>query len=90
MQQVSKEDILKKISALLIEDFECPAEKLTPEVRLFEDLDLDSIDAVDLIVRLQQYTGKKVDPASFKQIRTLGDVVDAVDKLLHQSDDSAA
>ena len=54
------------------------------DVKLFEDLELDSIDAVDLIVRLQQFTGKKVDPESFKQIRTLGDVVRAVEKLVNE------
>jgi acyl carrier protein len=51
-------------------------EKITVEARLFEDLDLDSIDAVDLIVKLQEYTGKKIAPTEFKTVRTVGDVVD--------------
>ena len=58
------------------------------DAKLFEELDLDSIDAVDLIVRLQQFTGKKVDPESFKQIRTLGDVVRAVDALINSTPDA--
>jgi acyl carrier protein len=55
---------------------------LTPEVKLFEELDLDSIDAVDLIVKLQKVTGIKVKPEDFKQIRTLGDVLNVVYDLL--------
>ncbi len=75
-------EVEQKIKDILVEDFECDASRLTPEVNLFTELDLDSIDAVDLVVRLQQETGKKVDPAAFRQIRTLKDVTDAVVKLL--------
>jgi acyl carrier protein len=74
----NKEEIFKIVADVLEKDFECPREKLTPDVQLFTDLDLDSIDAVDLVVKLQQITGKKVDPESFKQVRTLQDVVDAI------------
>ena len=49
---------------------------------LFDELDLDSIDAVDLVVRLQNLTGKKIQPEEFKQIRTVNDVVDSVEQLL--------
>lgn len=80
---MTKDEISAQIYAILEKDFDCPADKLRPEALLFEELDLDSIDAVDLIVRLQQLTGQKVDPASFKQIRTLADVTTAVDKLVN-------
>jgi len=80
-QFYSKDEIFKTIADILAKDFECDKAKLTPDVQLFTDLDLDSIDAVDLIVKLQQITGKKVDPESFKQVRTLQDVVDAVHAL---------
>lgn len=80
---ITRDEILTKICDILEADFECPREKLTPDVRLFEDLDLDSIDAVDLVVRLQQFTGKKVNPESFKRIRTLDDVVSAVEALVN-------
>ena len=68
---------------ILAEDFEVDVATLTPETNLFTELDLDSIDAVDLVVRLQQETGKKVNPADFKEIRTLGDVTKAVSKLVN-------
>ncbi len=76
-------EIEKTIKDILAADFEIDPAKLTPETNLFTDLDLDSIDAVDLVVRLQQETGKKVDPAEFKKIRTFGDVVAAVSKLVN-------
>ncbi len=76
-------EIEKTIKDILAADFEIDPAQLKPETNLFTDLDLDSIDAVDLVVRLQQETGKKVDPAEFKKIRTFGDVVAAVSKLVN-------
>ena len=78
----TKEEILKEISSVLETEFEVEPSKLVPEARLYEDLDLDSIDAVDLVVRLQQRTGIKVVTDDFKTIRTLGDVVEVIEKLL--------
>ena len=75
---MTKAEIEQKIKDILVSDFEVDAAKLTPDVNLFTDLDLDSIDAVDLVVRLQQEVKKKVNPEDFRKIRTLGDVVDAV------------
>ena len=80
---VTEAEIEQKIKDILVADFECDPARLTPDVNLFTDLDLDSIDAVDLVVRLQQETGKKVDPESFRQIRTLRDVTTAVVQLVN-------
>ena len=69
-------DILKDI---LVRDFEIPEEKIRPEARLYEDFDIDSIDAVDMIVQLKPYLeGRRVSPEAFKQVRTMGDVVTTV------------
>lgn len=81
----NKEDIFKLVSEILVQDFECDPAKMKPETQLFTELDLDSIDAVDLIVKLQQITGKKVDPESFKQVRSLQDVADAIYALFFPS-----
>ncbi len=81
---MKRDEIENKIKEILIADFELSAEKLVPEARLFEDLDLDSIDAVDMVVRLQQMTGLKVKAEDFKQIRTLKDVTDVVEKLVNE------
>lgn len=80
---MTKQAIEQKIREILVAEFEVDASKLTNETNLFTELDLDSIDAVDLIVRLQQEVGKKVDPSDFRQIRTFQDVVEAVDKLVN-------
>lgn len=77
----TKEEVLLAIADVLVSEFELDRAKLVPEARLFEDLDLDSIDAVDLVVRLQQQTGLKVKAEDFKAIRTLGDVADVIVKL---------
>ena len=81
---MTEEEIQKQVVDILATDFECDREKLTPEVNLVSDLDLDSIDAVDLVVRLQQVTKKKVNPEEFRQTRTLHDVVQAVYTLVNE------
>ncbi len=80
---MTEAEIAKTIKDILAADFDVDPEAIKPETNLFTDLDLDSIDAVDLVVRLQQKTGKKVAPAEFKKIRTFGDVVAAVSKLVN-------
>ena len=80
---MTAQEIEKTIRDILVADFEVDPDKLKPETNLFTELDLDSIDAVDLVVRLQQETGKKVSPEDFREIRTLKDVVDAVVKLVN-------
>ena len=77
----TKEEVLSAIVDVLVSEFQLDRAKLVQEARLFEDLDLDSIDAVDLVVRLQQQTGLKVKAEDFKAIRTLGDVADVIVKL---------
>lgn len=76
-------EIERKIKSILAAEFDVDVAALKPETNLFTELDLDSIDAVDLVVRIQQETGKKVNPDDFRQIRTFADVVQAVDKLVN-------
>jgi acyl carrier protein len=78
----TREDILNEIITVLADEFECDPAKLTADARLYEDLDLDSLDAVDLIVRLQQQTGIKVVADDFKSIRTLGDVAGVIERFV--------
>ncbi len=82
MVTMTKEQIFNEIKAILVKLFELEADKITPEATLFEDLELDSIDAVDVIVMLQKKTGKKITPETFKTVKTVQDVVDAIHKLL--------
>ncbi|EMH4164593.1 acyl carrier protein [Pluralibacter gergoviae] len=77
-----QQTILQEVTELLHTLFEINPEDVKPESRLYEDLELDSIDAVDMIVHLQKKTGKKIKPEEFKAVRTVQDVVDAVGRLL--------
>ena len=82
---MNKEDIYQEVTGLLVKLFELSPEQITPQSRLYEDLDLDSIDAVDMAVHLQKRTGKKIKPEDFKTVRTVQDVVDAVERLHSES-----
>ncbi len=79
---MEKQAIFQEVSQLLVQLFELSPEDITPESRLYEDLELDSIDAVDMVVHLQKKTGRKIKPEAFKSVRTVQDVVDAVEQLL--------
>jgi acyl carrier protein len=79
----TREDILAAIKTIMVELFELNADDITLDARLYEDLDFDSIDAIDMIVRLKEMTGKAVKPEDFKTARTIGDVVEAVYSMLH-------
>lgn len=79
---MDKQEIYLQIQALLVKLFELDADDIKPESRLYEELELDSIDAVDLVVHLQKTTGKKIKPEMFKSVRTVQDVVDAIDELM--------
>lgn len=81
-KKYSKEEIFTNICNILESEFEIDKSLLKEDSNLFTDLDLDSIDVVDLAVRLQQYTDKRLTPEEFKQIRTLKDVVDTLYSLL--------
>lgn len=78
----TRADILAQLRTLLVDMFEVDAGAVTPEARLYEDLDIDSIDAVDLVLQLQQTAGRKIPQEALKSARTVGDVIDAVAALL--------
>lgn len=79
---MTDEEILEKLKAIFAEAFEIHPETVKMETHLFEDLDLDSIDAVDLAIKLQSMTGKRIKPEDFKSVRTVGDVVGAAQIIL--------
>lgn len=79
---MNDEQILDSLKKILEESFEISPERVMPEANLFEELELDSIDAVDLAIKLQQMTGKRIKPEDFKTVRTVGDVVNTVKQLM--------
>ncbi|KRC22678.1 acyl carrier protein [Acidovorax sp. Root219] len=82
---MNKEAIYERIAAILRETFEIDAARITPEARLYDDLDIDSIDAVDLIVQLKPWVGKRLNADAFKSVRTVQDVVDALHQLVNDA-----
>lgn len=81
----TKEKIFERLKEFLISLFEIPEEDIKIDADLAEDLDLDSIDAVDLMVKIQELTGKKISVEEFKNVRTVRDVIDRVDALVNES-----
>ena len=81
ISEMSKDELFVWVADLLAEMFELDRASLTLESNLYADLDIDSIDAVDLAVRLKQTTGLRMQPEVFKQIRTIGDVIEALIQL---------
>ena len=71
----SYEQTLKQLKDKLIELFELEESELVADARLYQDLDIDSIDTVDLMVELKKHTGKNLSPKHFKDARTIDDVV---------------
>jgi acyl carrier protein len=79
---MKQEDIYPCVVNILHEMFELDKGKITPQAHLYTDLDIDSIDAVDLAVKLKELTGKRLQPEVFKSVRTVEDVVNALSALL--------
>ena len=85
----TKEELFDEIVRVMGDLFEVDTEGVTRESRLVEDLDLDSIDAVDMIVHLQNMIGKRIKPEAFKSVRPVGDVVDVIYDVSQQNGDAA-
>jgi acyl carrier protein len=75
---MTREEILLRLREALVELFELDPRAIVPQANLMTDLDLDSIDAIDLILKLKEITGKKIQPDAFRHVRTVQDIVDAV------------
>jgi acyl carrier protein len=80
----SREEIFERLKVVLVDLFELKAEKVVPEAHLYDDLDIDSIDAVDLFLTLKEITGRKIQPQAYKDVRTVNDVIDAIQTLTSQ------
>lgn len=83
---INKEDIFNELKTILVDDLEISEAEIKESSNLFTDLDLDSIDAVDIAVRMQRYTDKKLPPEEFKKIQTIDDVVNAVWNLMNSNE----
>lgn len=72
---MTNEDLFSTLQDVLVTEFDLPKEKVTLDANIVDDLDLDSIDAVELIVKMKPYLHGKIEPEAFKTVRTVQDVV---------------
>ena len=79
---MNDQQILDNLKKILEASFEIRPDRVVPEAKLFEELDLDSIDAVDLAIQVQQMTGKRIKPEDFKNVRTVGEVIYTVKQVM--------
>lgn len=82
---MTENEIFEKLKGFLIDLFEIPEEQVVLDAELANDLGLDSIDAVDLILKLQEFTGQKISAEQFRNVRTVRDAIDQVHELLGQA-----
>jgi acyl carrier protein len=80
----SREEIFQTVRTALIELFELEAPTVVPEARFDDDLEIDSIDAVDLIDHLSRIFDRRVSPRDFRSVRTVQDLIDTIERLQPQ------
>ncbi len=79
--RMDTDQLYNKIKDILVNQFEVEESLVTRDANLYEKLEIDSIDAVDLMVQLKAITGKKIPPEQFKEVRTIGDVLTTLSHL---------
>ncbi len=82
MDEATKTEILREIQLMFKELFDLDEAKVQPSARLIEDLELDSLDAIDLAVKVEEMTGLAFDEQKIRELRTIDDVLAAIDNLL--------
>ena len=80
----SKAEVYDRLRAVLVGEFGLRAEQLEPDANLVKDLDLDSIDWIDMAVALEVQMGRELREAELTSIRTIQDVVDVIYRKLHE------
>lgn len=85
---MSKDEIFGILKGALVELFEIDEGKIARESKIYEDLDIDSIDAIDLVDFIKKKTGHRMEAADFKEVRTLDDIVEVVYKQLSNAKDA--
>ncbi|MFV5490572.1 acyl carrier protein [Acinetobacter sp. ASP199] len=78
---LTQEQVLEKLREWMDELFEISPEEVQLDSNLATDLDVDSIDAIDLVIKIKELTGKQVNPEDFKNVRTVQDVVTVIQNM---------
>lgn len=77
---MTRDEVFKILKDALTELFEIEEDRIKPETLIYEDLQIDSIDAIDMIDYIKRKTGYRLMPEDFKNVKTLDDIVKAVAK----------
>ena len=77
----TRDEIFGTVRTALVELFELDAASIVPGARFNDDLEIDSIDTVDLVDHLSRIYDRKVSPRDFRAVRTVQDLVDTIDRL---------
>ncbi len=84
---MQREKIVELVNEVFLEDFEMEQQDLVPEVNLFTELGLDSLDVVDLVVALQKKFNVSIrDDARVRDVRTLNDLYDFIEAIGNEMD----
>lgn len=75
---MSRDEILREIQRMMKQLFQLPEDRVVPEARLGADLELDSLDALDLAVKVEELTGKVLTEKQLRAMRTVEDVIVAM------------
>ena len=78
---MTKDELYSKLKQILITDFDIDEALIKPEALINEDLELDSIDSVEMIVKVRPLLNNKIEPEVFKSVKTVQDVVDILEPL---------
>ena len=78
---MTKDEIFNKLKTILVDDFEIDEEKITMDANVVDDLDLDSIDVIDLIGKMKQFIPGKISPDTFNDVHTISDVIETIEPL---------
>ncbi|MEM1143285.1 MAG: acyl carrier protein [Pseudomonadota bacterium] len=78
---MSKEEIVEKIRAVMVDFFELDASEITEDSNLVEDLDIDSIDTIDLMIEMRKHLDKEIDDMALLDCKTIGDVAEVISKM---------
>lgn len=76
------DELIQALDRILVDQFELPADAVVPEARLREDLDLDSLDAADMLIAIEKRFGVRLDDTVARSFRTVGDIHDYVRRLV--------
>jgi acyl carrier protein len=77
----SQQEITSHINRVLVELFEVDESELAPQTKLYDDLDIDSIDTIDLLIELKKFVGKDIDAQAFRNAQTIGDIGEIIYRL---------